>query len=127
MIIRNVSQKIISIGKEVLMPGDYIHAGPELRDLPSIRAMTAHGSLAVDDSEERMAEIAEKARRDAHSEAQKQSAQKAGKEPAPEKAPAEGAAEGTGAARPEDAKDAAKKARKKKTETPEEPPLRPAQ
>lgn len=54
----NTSNKIINVGKTVLMPGDEMTAPVAMAHLPSIRAMERRGSLRIDDSEERIARAA---------------------------------------------------------------------
>ena len=47
----NIGEKIINIGTTVLMPGESMIANESICGLPAIKAFTAAGLLAVDDSD----------------------------------------------------------------------------
>ncbi len=73
MKLKNISQKVISIGSIVLMPDKDIPITAKQAKLPSIKALTKAGFLSIDDSEEKLEaakkEAAEAARKQAEADA----------------------------------------------------------
>ena len=59
----NVGEKIINIGTTVLMPGESMIANESICGLPAIKAFTAAGLLAVDDSDTAFQKAVEEAAR----------------------------------------------------------------
>lgn len=55
MKLKNISQKVISIGSIVLMPDKDIPITAQRAKLPSIKALIKAGFLSIDDSEEKLA------------------------------------------------------------------------
>lgn len=85
MKITNTSNKIISIGRNVLMPGDSMTADISYKSYPSIQAMQERGSLSLDDTEEKVAAALEERKRMEAEITAKLTAQTGKNEPEPEK------------------------------------------
>ncbi len=127
MKLKNTSNKIVNIGKTILMPGDEMQAHISMSHLPAIRAMVKRGTLAIDDTEERIAAAAEERIRieaEATSRAQAEAARQAAE--AAKTAEAEKAAEAAKPAAPAKAAEPVKVAEPAK-ETAKEPAAAPVQ
>ena len=81
MKLKNISQKVISIGSIVLMPDKDIPITAQKAKLPSIKALIKAGFLSIDDSEEKLEaakkEAAEAARKQAEADAAKKAEEEA--------------------------------------------------
>lgn len=81
MKLKNISQKVISIGSTVLMPDKDIPITAKKAKLPSIKALIKAGFLSIDDSEEKLEaakkEAAEAARKQAEADAAKKAEEEA--------------------------------------------------
>ena len=81
MKLKNISQKVISIGSIVLMPDKDIPITAQRAKLPSIKALIKAGFLSIDDSEEKLEaakkEAAEAARKQAEADAAKKAEEEA--------------------------------------------------
>lgn len=88
MKLKNISQKVISIGAIVLMPDKDIQITAHKAKLPSIKALVKAGFLSIDDSEERI-----KAIKKEEAESARKSAEEADKKAVSEKKVAEKKAE----------------------------------
>lgn len=70
--LKNMSVKVINIGKSILLPGDEMEVTEEIAKLPAVVAIARKGLLTIerDDSDERAAaEEAAKAKAEAEAEA----------------------------------------------------------
>ena len=70
MIIKNIGNKIINIGTEILMPDKQIKVSRETAALPAIEAFAEKGYIEVIDNEKQAAHAAEKTTNDADEKAE---------------------------------------------------------
>ncbi len=75
MKLRNISQKVISVGTAILLPDKEIKVSPEIVKTASIKALVKGGFLIIDTSEEKL-------------EAAKETLKKAAEEKSPEESTA---------------------------------------
>lgn len=92
MKLKNTSEKIISVGTTVLMPGDEMTVNENMVRTPAISALVKRGTFAIDDTEEKIKEATDKAAEDAKKQAEKEAAEKAAAEEAAKKKAEEEAA-----------------------------------
>lgn len=96
MKLKNISQKVISIGTIVLMPDKDIQITAQKAKTPSIKALVKAGFLSIDDSEEKLEaakkEATEAAKKQAEADAAKKAEEEAAKKEAADKKKADKAA-----------------------------------
>ena len=96
MKLKNISQKVISIGTIVLRPDKDIPITAQKAKTPSIKALVKAGFLSIDDSEEKLEaakkEAAEAAKKQAEADAAKKAEEEAAKKEVADKKKADKAA-----------------------------------
>lgn len=77
MKLKNTSKKVISVGTTVLMPGDEMTVNEDMVKSPAVTALVNRGTFAIDDSEERIKEAADRAAKEAKAAAEEEAKKKA--------------------------------------------------